>query len=375
MKKKILFVHHASGLGGAPKSLSFIIENLDKTKYTATVLMLWDGEVRKLFEDAGAEVLYVKRLYGFHGTTVSGINMRILYRNFTGFFPAYFEAKKILRRIDYDLIHLNTTCMFAVAKASKKVKPQVPIICHVREPLLSNVWGRVLKFFNSKYCDHFISITKEDGKPFKDNNLSVIYNCSDIDKICCRKEYNSKEQFNCLFLSRANVDNGIIVLLKAAKILYNEMNIRDIDFFIYGCPSPIENYIASLPISSPNVKFFPMTPNIETALADADVQISPYIKPHFSRAVIEAGLLGIPSIVSDVGVVQEIVVDNDTGLIFENGNHYDLANKILLLHNNKLLYQKMCNNVKIFAKKTFSVEICQEAIEKVYNTYLNPKQC
>ena len=29
-KKKILFVHHSGGLGGAPKSMGYIIKNIDK---------------------------------------------------------------------------------------------------------------------------------------------------------------------------------------------------------------------------------------------------------------------------------------------------------------------------------------------------------
>ena len=44
-KKKILYIHHGKGIGGAPLSLLYLIESLDKQKYHPIVLFLHYSEV------------------------------------------------------------------------------------------------------------------------------------------------------------------------------------------------------------------------------------------------------------------------------------------------------------------------------------------
>ena len=56
-KKKILYIHHGKGLGGAPLSLLYLIQALDKTKYHPVVLFLYDSEVVDLFKSKGIEVV------------------------------------------------------------------------------------------------------------------------------------------------------------------------------------------------------------------------------------------------------------------------------------------------------------------------------
>lgn len=45
MLKKILFVHHAAGWGGAPNSMIKLINSLNKDKFKAEVLLLKDSVV------------------------------------------------------------------------------------------------------------------------------------------------------------------------------------------------------------------------------------------------------------------------------------------------------------------------------------------
>ena len=56
-KKKILYIHHGKGIGGAPLSLLYLIENLDKQKYHPIVLFLHYSEVVDLYKSKGIEVV------------------------------------------------------------------------------------------------------------------------------------------------------------------------------------------------------------------------------------------------------------------------------------------------------------------------------
>ena len=50
-KVKILFIHHASGWGGAPINMINIINELDKTKFDPHVLLLKDSIVKDRLEE------------------------------------------------------------------------------------------------------------------------------------------------------------------------------------------------------------------------------------------------------------------------------------------------------------------------------------
>ncbi|WP_211750175.1 hypothetical protein, partial [Paenibacillus sp. Marseille-Q4541] len=157
MRKKLLYVHHSGLLGGAPKSLTYLVSEVDNEKYEAEILTIRNGPAVELLQSSGLPVKIAKFMFPFHGTTVSGMSKKLFIRNLIGAFPTYFMAKRYIKKYKPQILHLNSTCLFLVAKAAKKVSKDTVVICHVREPLLKGFAGDILKKMNHKYVDGFIS--------------------------------------------------------------------------------------------------------------------------------------------------------------------------------------------------------------------------
>ena len=68
--KKILYIHHGKGLGGAPLSLLYLIQGLDKTKFNPVVLFLQDSEVIDLYRSKGIKAIGPLNIFDFSHTKI-----------------------------------------------------------------------------------------------------------------------------------------------------------------------------------------------------------------------------------------------------------------------------------------------------------------
>src|SRR6056297_2954786 len=104
-KTKILYVHHGGANGGAPRSLYYLIRELDKRKYDPVVLVRHHGDLEKLFNEAGSSVIVREDLGVFHGSLVSGMSPRLAIANVLNYIPSFNKFSKIVKDISPDIVH------------------------------------------------------------------------------------------------------------------------------------------------------------------------------------------------------------------------------------------------------------------------------
>lgn len=361
--KKILYVQHSGAIGGAPRSLAFLIENLDREKYEPIVILVDHGPAEELFKKVGASVIVDKKIQPFHGSTVSGMNLMTFIHNIHWFIPTYFEAKKKIKEINPDILHLNSSCLFMVAKACKKVNPNIKVICHIREPLLKNIFGKILRHMNNKYVDEFISIDQFDAKSTcKKNNVEVIYNFVDFNKFDRNIKSNFiKEKLNLdssdivyLYLARLSKSNGALELAKKWNEYYpNNCNKK---LVIVGALDNSDKYNDLVnKQKSDNVSILPFfndSNDVINTIASSNVMICPFVEPHFSRAIIEAAALAKPSIGSNIGGVDELIINNKTGKLY-NYKNYDGLKEAIEYYSDLENIEKDGENAYKFALENF----------------------
>jgi glycosyltransferase involved in cell wall biosynthesis len=86
----------------------------------------------------------------------------------------------------------------------------------------------------------------------------------------------------------------------------------------------------------------------------ADIAVLTSLSESFSNAVLEYAAAGVPAVVTDVGDLRQIVLDNETGFVVSPGSPSEVADKILHLIFNADKRQAFGNKAKAHVLKHFS---------------------
>jgi len=383
MKKRILFIHHAGGIGGAPRSLSFLISQLNKEKYEPIVLILRKGPAENILRDAGAKVLFYKGLFSFNGTTVSGMDFKLFLANFIGFFPTLLKSYFIIKKVKPHILHLNTTCLFSFAIASKIRNKNIPVISHVREPILKGFWGSFLRIGNKIAVDGFIGISNYDleSVKIKKQSKQVVFNSYNFSKAAknigihrneVRSQYKIGDKIVLLYLCRISPSNGLLELV--SFFIKNKDEFRDVCLMIVGF-DPLDksgyvNEVVKLCSEYPDIfKLINKTLDVTPFLDACDLVISPFVTPHFARSVIEAAAFSKAVIVSNVGCQNELVIDNQTGWLYNNEN--ELKEVLIDVTNNPDKIPSFGKNARQYGIKTFNSIDNNKKIVDFYESFFN----
>lgn len=97
-----------------------------------------------------------------------------------------------------------------------------------------------------------------------------------------------------------------------------------------------------------------------------DVFCAPSLSESFGVAVIEASACETPVVVSNVGGLPEVVIDEVTGFIVEPKHVEQLAEKILILVNDQSLRKQMGAAGRKFVLENYAWEKNVDTMESIY---------
>lgn len=373
--KRILYIHHGSISGGAPRSLYYLIKQLDRTIYKPYIVYQNEFTDGTFFQESGAETIYEPRIQPFHGSTVSGIDFIRVMRNFKHAIPTYKAAKAIISNIKPDIVHINSTCLFMCAKAAKSTKNNIRVVCHVREPLLENIWGHILKIMCQKYCDLFIAIDEFDGRSVDPEmkKTTVVYNFvnfnefnSNVKSDILRSELKINVRDTIfLVLARVSEENGILEIVKTWE-KYKRYSGEHLVIVgeIPGKNEEYTNQCHKAGKGAKNIHFLPFRKDVPNVIASADAILCPFLKPHFARMIIEGAAMGKPCIAADIEGPKELVIDGQTGYLYKTNN--ELLTYISVLSTDYDRRYIMGKKAEIFARNNFNAEINAKKTFEVY---------
>ena len=131
----------------------------------------------------------------------------------------------------------------------------------------------------------------------------------------------------------------------------------------------LENLVQQYDLTK-NIKFVDHCKKMPLAYYLSDVVVSSSIEPEaFGRVSIEAQSMKKPIIASNIGGSNETVIDNKTGLLFENGNPQALSNKLKeIIKLDTLTLDLMGNEGRKNVLNRFNIE------KMCFNTYSEYKK-
>ena len=230
------------------------------------------------------------------------------------------------------------------------------------------------RFFSpAKYIDGYIYVSnfakdiQEKYLPaVKETPNITLYNFST--SIADNAKETPRDKY-FLFFGRLSYEKGVGTLLKAFSELSN------CKLKVVGM-GPKENELKSLATASgmENVEFlgYKRGKELQDLVANAYFVIVPSEwYENNPMTIIEAYSVGTPVIGAVIGGISEIVVENETGFLFESGNSEDLKEKVLKAENlSNAEYSKLSDGALKFARENLSEESYYTRIMAFFNQFL-----
>lgn len=161
------------------------------------------------------------------------------------------------------------------------------------------------------------------------------------------------------YVGRISSEKGISTLLTGARI-------AGLPIRIAGDYSSMPEILKTAPTSVQFVGHL-IRDQLGAFYGNARFSVVPSVcNEAFGIVVAEAMSHGLPVIASRIGAIPEIVEDGRTGLLFEPGNAYDLAEKMKLLWNNPELCRQMGRAGKEKVLREYSENVYYERLMGVY---------
>ncbi|WP_349886212.1 glycosyltransferase [Pantoea ananatis] len=179
----------------------------------------------------------------------------------------------------------------------------------------------------------------------------------------------NKKKF--LFLGRLELRKGIDVFLNAIEVyIKNSKDKSNAVFIIAGASSiDIESILSERFKNNKNIIYLGEVNDFdrEKIYALADVVVFPSRYESFGLVPLEAFVHGKPVIASRAGAIPEVVINNNCGLLFEDGNSQELAEKMVLLNNDDELVKRLGQGAKARVKELSSYNSANKTLE-LYQT-------
>jgi glycosyltransferase involved in cell wall biosynthesis len=163
-------------------------------------------------------------------------------------------------------------------------------------------------------------------------------------------------------------DVALDAFLKLGKVFIETHNLH----LIFCGTGVLENKLRSIAMFSAVSEYVHFFGTIKYNLVNeiykiADIYITASWYEGTSISLLEAMFNGLPIIGSNVGGVNNMVIDNYNGLLFEKDNRHDLKEKIKMLIEQQDLARYLSSNVKKWYNANYNKKNIYGEFEKVYS--------
>ncbi len=360
--KRIIHVISDSNIGGAGKYLLNYLENCNRNLFDVKVVVPRDSKL----------IVEIKKL-DFEFFEIDGLAEQSFSKT------ALKQLKPIFKSENPDIVHAHA-CLSARI-AGKMCGIKTIYTRHTDSPpgkKLINPIGRAINgLVNGFLADGIIAVSNMARENLlktgiSDKKIRVIYNgVSPIERITdgdkLKKiydfygiEYNAKI---VAIVARLEEIKGHEYFIDTAKIVAEQG--YDAKFVIAGTGSR-EEFLKEYALKTDNVIFLGFVDDVSKLNNIMYLQVNASSYEALGLSVIEGMRIGVPAVVSNCGGNAEVTLNDVNGYVVNGQNPVEFAEKIVMLLNDKALYERLsAGAIKIFNEK-FTASAMAENTEKYY---------
>lgn len=295
------------------------------------------------------------------------------HRKFT--LKKFFELYRFIKRNQISIVHSHGKGAGIYSRLLKLLNPKLKVIntlhgFHIQEygVIKKNIYIYIEKFL-TLLTDKFINVSngeKEiclDFKIFKSKQSVVIYNgIKEIGLVeNAKQKLNLEDKIVITTISRFDYQKNMFFGYEIAKKFKDNKNVVFLwlgdgdDKLVLEKKAMEENV---------NIVFTGFTKEIPLYLSATDIYLSTSRWEGLPYALIEAQSLGVAIVATNVVGNNEVIVDNQNGILFDNADEaYEAINK--LIENNRL-YKSFSNHAKQNFRDRFEIKIMIDKTERIY---------
>ena len=200
---------------------------------------------------------------------------------------------------------------------------------------------------------------------------------SETEKAALREKLNIQpDDFVFVFVGRIVSDKGINELIKAFSELQTAENneLTGIKLLLVGGLEsdldPLNPETLAEINQNKDIISAGFQQDVRPFFAISDALAFPSYREGFPNVVMQAGAMGLPSIVSDINGCNEIIVEGENGLIIPSKNVEKLKEKMLTLARDKNLYVKLKENSRRMIENRYEQSVVWNALLEEYEGLL-----
>jgi len=365
---RILFIHQGHEMYGSDRSL---IRNIRATisKYPTahiSVMLPREGALTKAIHAEFDINIQIRALGVIRKYDLKRLNFNIIPR-----LLFFFRHIRYLNR--FDIVYINSMVVMDCIMAARYTHAKV--IVHNREipeGMQRIVFSWLLNFSRATLV--FVSKTAQNSFfGLKNQNQHVLWNgCRALHSGSESTEYRKDDHLRLVMIGRINKGKGQIILIQAISLLpeneQKRIKIRIVGD-VYGKQQhlikALHQQIRQLQMQD-QVTLHPFAVDPAQHYHWSDILVVPSLLPEsFGLVAIEAMSAGKPVIAANHGGLTEIVVHNETGILFEPGNPQALAEAISYALHNPQKMKQMGVAGKLRYEQHFTEEIYIRNFQKI----------
>jgi glycosyltransferase involved in cell wall biosynthesis len=369
----ILHIISGGETGGSKVHLLNLCRSINKRGIRATIVCFIEGE---LYREAAA----------------SGIDIILLEQRRRNDLKVIDSILRIISQKDIDLIHshggrANFVCYYL------KRKCHLPFLTTIHSDYASDYKGNLLKSavfsrinrYVLRYFDGYIAIS-DDFKEmlikrgFIPRKIHVVYNGMDFQQERC---YMDRRGFSEKYEIKINEEDNVVTMIarlhpiKGHKVFFDACKIvlkqnSNVKFIVAGdgqLGSELHEYARELGISD-NVIFTGWVDDSLDILYNSEISILASYSESFPFVLLESALVKTPVIATEVGGVNRLVINGETGYLVKPGDSKRLAECMNLLINDTRLRERMGQQLYNRARNNFSLEFMADSVIDVYRNLI-----
>lgn len=279
-----------------------------------------------------------------------------------------------IKKINPDIVHIQTISN-ALPGFFSKVFFKVPYVIWAQgsDVYLPDKFTKLISKPVLRNASTIITLNKDMKIKVRNiskrNDINILPNGIELEKFkfVCSKKQNNTTKKTILFVGSLLPIKGVGYLINAMNIV--QRSLPNANLLIVGSGSDrdkLKILVQKLNLQE-CIHFTGKVSNekIPGYMAKADLFVLPSLSEGFPLVIAEAMASGLPIVTTNVGGLPEIVKDGENGFIVEPKNPEALAEKIILLLNNR----DLCENISNINKENAKNYSWNEITDKLEKTY------